>query len=140
MAHEWNSGAKCGAKHDKFSIIKPKKTEKECFFDRTRNNFLAPRFGIFLPTTKYCNGNFSAQSYINTTGPIYVTSGAGGAPEPIKHPKTFHWDRANATAKILPYYGFAQLEIKNFTHGELSFYNTQNNSKIDPVNIVRLRH
>lgn len=77
----------------------------------------------------------SAHNYINQTGPVYVTTGAGGAPEPAQ---LMH-EQVGASAYYNSTYGFSKLEIKNATHCQLSFYDSILQTVIDSITVIRPR-
>jgi hypothetical protein len=78
-----------------------------------------------------------AQSYYKQPGPIHVTIGAAGAPEPNQLENPFN--KIRASAQIRSKHGFSILRIKNATDCQLEFYNTKDNVTMEIVNITRLR-
>jgi acid phosphatase len=76
------------------------------------------------------------RNYINQTGPIYITTGAGGAPEVAQvhlGPKPIQ------SAYLESSYGYSQLQIKDATHCRLIFYNSDRRNITDSVEIIRRR-
>ncbi|UJR18394.1 hypothetical protein I4U23_005298 [Adineta vaga] len=77
-----------------------------------------------------------ARNYIYQPGTIYVTSGAGGAPEPKQHIEK----EAPAHAEYKSHYGYVNLEIKNANYSQLTFIETLDlvrKKTLDVVDIYR---
>jgi acid phosphatase len=62
------------------------------------------------------------QNYTEPRGPIYITTGAGGAPEKAQTQNIV----ANASAFYQPTYGFSHLQLLNSSTAFLSFYESEN--------------
>ena len=77
------------------------------------------------------NGNYSCDNYNEPQGPIYITTGAGGAPEGAQNVSI----KANASAIVQSTYGFSQLNIIDSNRAELYFYNSSNLAELDHISV-----
>jgi acid phosphatase len=82
------------------------------------------------------NGTILTKNYTEPAGPIYITTGGGGAPEPLDSV----FLNASATANYIYDFGYTRLEIKNSSYCELSFSKAQAKEKVDLVQINRTHH
>lgn len=94
-------------------------------------------FERLFPVDKSGQPQKHAHSYINQTGPIYVTTGAGGAPEKKQHMEI--GGKAKASAYYNSTYGYSQLRIQSDTNCELVFFDSNLQNIIDRVEIIRRR-
>lgn len=82
------------------------------------------------------NGTLLTKNYTEPAGPIYITTGGAGAPEPLDRV----FVNASATANYIYDFGYTRLEIKNSSYCELSFFKAQAKEKVDLVQITRTHH
>ena len=81
-------------------------------------------------------GDVVQQDYIEPQGPIYITTGAGGAPEFAQKVGI----KANASALNVTGYGFSHLQLVNQSEARLYFYESGTMDIKDNVTIINNRH
>lgn len=79
------------------------------------------------------NGDSLGNNYTEPQGPIYITTGAGGAPEGAQKVNI----TANASAVINSTYGFSQLQLINASVAKLYFFQSSDMQKLDDITITR---